>query len=363
MNIYILVGTRPNFIKITQFKTLCKKHYNNIKLTIVHTGQHSQENMSSVFFNQFNLIPDYYLNISNSSPNQQIAEIMVRLEELCATIGKPDWLLVPGDVNSTLAGALFANKSGIKLAHIEAGLRSHDRTMPEEFNRILTDQLSNLFFVTEESAIKNLIHEGFPEKNIHFVGNTMIDTLMAFDSQIEESQILNELTINDKNFVLMTLHRPATVDNLAGLNKLFELLDYLTNEYNIIFPIHPRTINNIKNLGLNQRLENFPNLIKTEPLNYFSFQKLVKTCSFILTDSGGIQEESTFVGKPCLTLRPNTERPVTLEIGTNTLIKWEVNEIIDCIQTIKNKTYKTGKIPPNWDGQSTRRILDVLAKQ
>ncbi len=362
MKILILVGTRPNFIKVTRFKKICKERYPNVNIEIVHTGQHYDEKMADVFFKQFDLLPDHFLNIKVGSPNQQIAEIMVRLEELCANIGKPDWLLVPGDVNSTLAGALFANKSGIKLGHIEAGLRSHDRTMPEEFNRILTDQLADVFFVTEQSGYDHLMREGYPEAKIHFVGNTMIDTMVAFSNEIDNSQIREELSVANQEFVLMTRHRPATVDNKEELTKLFDLIDHLLVRYKIIFPIHPRTIKNIQNFGLNDRLEKAKGLICTEPLDYFSFQKLIKECSFIVTDSGGIQEESTFVGKPCLTLRPNTERPVTIDIGSNTLLPFDINLLKEMIQKIEMGQYKKGAIPKMWDGHATERILEVVAK-
>lgn len=361
MKIYILVGTRPNFIKVTRFKEIAKKNHPNIAISIIHTGQHYDEKMADVFFKQFNLIPDHYLNISPASANKQIADIMIKLEDLIQQIGKPDIFLVPGDVNSTLAGALFCNKNGIKLAHIESGLRSFDRTMPEEFNRILTDELSDLYFVTEPSGIDQLRIEKRDEKKIHFVGNTMIDTMVAFENEIESSPILKELNITS-NFILMTMHRPATVDDKKEMEKLLELIDYLSEKYMIVFPIHPRTIKNAKDFGLHDRLTQNKKLICTEPLDYFAFQKLVKKCAFILTDSGGIQEESTFRLKPCLTLRPNTERPVTVDVGSNTLLSFELNEVKKYITQIENGTYKKGKVPELWDGKSTERILEILNK-
>lgn len=272
MKVLILVGTRPNFIKVTQFKKVCKARFPAISINVVHTGQHYDEKMADVFFKQFDLVPDYFLNIKVGSPNQQIAEIILKLEQLCDTIGKPDLMLVPGDVNSTLAGAIFANKAGIKLGHIEAGLRSHDRTMPEEFNRIVTDQLSDLFFVTEQSGYDHLLKEGFPENKVHFVGNTMIDTMVAFSDEINQSNVITELGLNGQEFVLMTMHRPATVDNKEELIKLFDLIDFLSSRYKIVFPIHPRTIKNIQNLGLSKRLELANQLICSEPLDYFSFK-------------------------------------------------------------------------------------------
>ncbi|MBI3517788.1 MAG: UDP-N-acetylglucosamine 2-epimerase (non-hydrolyzing) [Bacteroidetes bacterium] len=362
MNIHILIGTRPNFIKVTQFKAVAKKYYPNFKITIIHTGQHYDEKMADVFFRQFNLVPDYYLNITPASANKQIADIMIRLEDLMIEIGKPDILLVPGDVNSTLAGALFANKNNIKLAHIEAGLRSFDRTMPEEYNRLIADELSDVFFVTEPSGLKHLQTEGKDQNAVYYVGNTMIDTMIAFEKEIEASLILNDLRIDQQKFVLMTMHRPATVDNRVELEKLISLIDHITETYKVVFPIHPRTIKNAKEFDLYERISANSNLICTDPLDYFAFQKLIKECSFILTDSGGIQEESTFCQKPCLTLRPNTERPVTVDEGTNTLLPFEIEVVKKYINEIENGNYKRGVIPKWWDGMATERILKAISE-
>jgi UDP-N-acetylglucosamine 2-epimerase (non-hydrolysing) len=318
--------------------------------------------MADVFFKQFDLRPDYFLNIAPASANKQIADIMIKLEELVDTIGKPDLLLVPGDVNSTLAGALFANKHQIKLGHIEAGLRSFDRTMPEEFNRLITDELSDLFFVTEPSGEEHLLSEGKPASAIHYVGNTMIDTMVAFEKEINDSPILEKLEIGTNDFVLMTMHRPATVDNKNELQKLIDLIDEMSKKYKVVFPIHPRTVKNAKEFGLYERLINNSNLISTDPLDYFSFQKLVKQSRFILTDSGGIQEESTFLGVPCLTLRNNTERPVTCTEGTNTLVKFEMNEILGYVQQIEEGRYKKGTVLKGWDGHATERILEAITR-
>lgn len=362
MILYILIGTRPNFIKVTQFKKVASKLYPQVNVKIIHTGQHYDEKMADVFFKQFSLEPDYYLNIKPASANKQIAEIMIKLEELITKIGKPDLFLVPGDVNSTLAGALFANKLNIKLGHIEAGLRSYDRTMPEEYNRLVTDELSNLFFVTEPSGKRHLISEGKNKSAIHYVGNTMIDTMVAFEDEIEKSGILTELGIKEDKFILMTMHRPATVDSPVELDRLITLIEYVTQTYKVIFPIHPRTIKNSKEFNLYQRITFNKNLICTEPLDYFAFQKLIKNCSFILTDSGGIQEESTFRQKPCLTLRPNTERPVTVDEGTNTLLPFDLDLVKKYISQIEDGAYKKGRIPELWDGKATERILKVLSE-
>lgn len=361
MNILVIIGTRPNFIKVTRFKEVASK-FSNLNVKIAHTGQHYDTNMADVFFEQFKLVPDYFLEVNKGSANAQIAEIMVKLEDLINTNFKPDLIMVVGDVNSTLAGAITANKLGIKLAHVESGLRSFDHSMPEEHNRILTDKITDLFFVTEPSGLKNLLNDGVPESQIKFVGNTMIDTLVKFSSEIDQSDILDKLNIKDKPYVLTTLHRPATVDSEEGLNKLILLFESLSKAYQIVFPIHPRTINNLKKFNLYSNLLQNKHLIITDPLDYFAFQKLIKYSQFVLTDSGGIQEESTFLQVPCLTLRNNTERPVTCTQGTNTLVKFEIDEINQRINAIKNNTYKKGTIPEFWDGKSTERIFDAISK-
>jgi UDP-N-acetylglucosamine 2-epimerase (non-hydrolysing) len=359
--VLIVIGTRPNFIKVTQFKKESAL-FPNIDLKIVHTGQHYDEKMADIFFSQFNLVPDYFLNITHGSAVSQIADIMVKLENLVNNDFKPDLMIVVGDVNSTLAGALTANKLGIKMAHLESGLRSFDETMPEEFNRIITDNLADHFFVTEPSGLKHLLSDGKKESRVHFVGNTMIDTLVAFQNEIEASDILDKLNLESSPFVLLTMHRPATVDSEEGLNKLLVLIETLSKKYKIVFPIHPRTLKKLEEFKLKDRVEKNSNLKLTEPLDYFAFQKLIKYSKFILTDSGGIQEESTFVKVPCLTLRPNTERPVTVTEGTNTLVTFDLEVILGLIAQIENGTYKKGVIPHNWDGQSTKRIFEIISK-
>ncbi len=359
--ILVVIGTRPNFIKVTQFKKVVA-NYKNIDLKIVHTGQHFDHKMADVFFTQFNLIPDYFLNITTTaSANTQIAEIMMKLEQLVITEFKPDLIMVVGDVNSTVAAAITANKLNIKIAHVESGLRSYDKTMPEEHNRIITDNITNYFLVTEQSGWDNLINDGVDERNLFFVGNTMIDTMVAFEKEIEESDILNTLQLEQKKYVLITMHRPATVDTKEGLRKLLDLLLHISKSYKIVFPVHPRTLKNIENFNLKQEFEAIEKLIFTQPLDYFAFQKLIKYSKFILTDSGGIQEESTFLKIPCLTLRPNTERPITCTEGTNTLIPFELETIKSYLNEIENGTYKKGSIPKFWDGKATERIFEQLS--
>ena len=359
--ILIIIGTRPNFIKVTQFKRIAQ-NYKNIELKIAHTGQHYDAKMSDIFFEQFGLIPDYFMNIPQASPNTQMAEIMLRLEDIIKNKFTPDLIIVPGDVNSTFAAALTANKMGIKIAHLESGLRSFDRTMPEEINRILTDEITDYYFVTEQSGIDHLKEEN-KKGEIVFVGNTMIDTMIAFEENIQTSPIMESLKLEKNKFVLMTIHRPALVDNKQEVEKLLSLIKHLSENYKIVFPIHPRTVNNLKKFDLLNEFESISNLILSEPMDYFAFQKLIANTKFILTDSGGIQEESTFRKVPCLTLRPNTERPITITMGTNKLIQFDLDEIKNEIKSIENGTYKKGEIPPLWDGKATERIMEFINKE
>jgi len=328
------------------------------EIQIVHTGQHYDNKMADIFFEQFELTPDFYLNIAPASPNSQMAEIMQKFEEVLLE-QKPDMVFVVGDVNSTFAAAFTAHKCGIKLAHIESGLRSFDRSMPEEINRLLTDEISDYFFVTEESGISNLLNEKKSKNQIFEVGNTMIDTLVAFEDKIQQSTIVETLGIQKQKFVLTTMHRPATVDSEKGLAQLLEVFTLICQSYQLVFPIHPRTVKRAEEFGLYSSFKSNANLILCEPLDYFAFQKLIADCAFVITDSGGIQEETTFRQKPCLTLRPNTERPITTTIGSNTLVSFEIEEIKRYIQSIKNNTYKQGVIPDKWDGHSSKRILEI----
>jgi len=358
--VLIVIGTRPNFIKVTQFK----KHfecYADMEAVIVHTGQHYDETMADVFFRQFGLIPDHFLNIGKGTANQQMAEIMKSLEKLILEIA-PNLVIVVGDVNSTLAAAITANKIHIPIAHLESGLRSGDKSMPEEINRIITDKITDYFFITEQSGMDHLIAEGQDKEALHFVGNTMIDTMVAHEKEIEESQIIEQLGLKPKEFVLMTMHRPATVDHEEELEKLLSLMEMVTQRYDLIFPIHPRTVKNIERFEMKERLEAIKRLHLTEPMGYFSFQKLVKHSAFILTDSGGIQEESTYRQVPCLTLRPNTERPITVTLGSNELVTFDLEVLKKKIEEISSGAFKQGKVPPLWDGKATERIVKLLDK-
>ena len=358
--IIIVVGTRPNFIKITQFEKEFAKYPGEFEYTLIHTGQHHDTEMSEVFFKELKLkVPDIYLNISRSSTGEQIGVIIEKLSELFIEI-KPDLVIVAGDVNSTLAAGISANKCGVKLAHLESGLRSGDWSMPEEINRVLVDKITDEFFVTEESGIKNLQSEDHISGNIHFVGNTMIDAIVAFENDISSSKIMQRLNIKPKEFVLLTMHRPANVDTKQKLLGLIEIIDFILKDSKIVFPVHPRTMKMLKMFGLEKEIESRTDLLIIKPLGYLDFQNLIANARVVLTDSGGIQEETTFHKIPCLTLRENTERPSTLTYGNNKLVPFDVDIIKKEMALILDDKLKPGQIPPLWDGKATERIVEVL---
>lgn len=339
---------------------LFQQHTDTFEHRILHTGQHYDANMKDTFLKQLQMENIFYaLGIMHGNPAEQIGSIISETSKVCLE-WKPDMMLVVGDVNSTIAAAIAANKTNTKLAHIESGLRSNDRTMPEEINRILTDALADMLFVTEESGIKNLEDERKPASQIHFVGNTMIDTLLYFDAGIEESEILEKLHLKKQEYVLMTIHRPSNVDEEAPLNKLLELLENISQKYKVVFPIHPRTVGNLKKFDLDIEFASLKNILLIEPLDYFSFQKLIKYCKLVITDSGGIQEETTFRKIPCFTLRENTERPSTITLGTNELIPFDTELISKKISEVEAGKHKHGKIPPLWDGKASERIIEIL---
>ena len=357
MNISIIIGTRPNFIKVTQFKKHAVKYGHNIK--IIHTGQHYDKNMSTVFFDQFGLVPDRFFELKSKNQMQQVGEIMANLEQEF-TENRPDLVLVPGDVNSTFAGAFVANRMGIKIGHIESGLRSFDREMPEEINRILTDEITDVYFITEPSGIENLTKEGKDPKKIQYVGNTMIDTLVAFEEKIEACPVLEDFNLVENDFFLVTIHRPSNVDNVEGLRKVNHILNHISKSRKVIFPIHPRTKKMMLEYDLFSDLEASENIIFSDPMDYFQFQKLIKSCKAIVTDSGGIQEEATFRQKPCITLRNNTERPITTQIGSNVLCKLSIDDVSAHIDQIEAGNWKKGEIPKYWDGAATQRIFEAI---
>ncbi len=353
MKIFIIVGTRPNIVKITRFKQAALE-FRDLNIEIVHTGQHYDRMMMDVFFVQFGLKPDFQLTLRGNDVASQMGYMMADLAALLAT-HKPDLVIVPGDVNSTLVAGLTAHRSNIPVAHLEAGLRSNDRQMTEEINRILVDQIADLHFVTEQSGLENLKREGVSDEKVHFVGNTMIDALVGFRRQIEASQILEELNIKPGEFFLATMHRPSNVDYSDGLLFLYDLLKQLCTYKPVVFPVHPRTRKRFEDFGLLAELNAINDLLFIEPQEYFAFQKLVATADVVITDSGGIQEETTFYGIPCVTLRDNTERPITCTSGTNRLVPRDMDEIQKAISFPK-----TGTIPPLWDGYATERVLNVI---
>ena len=354
--IVIVVGTRPNLVKITQFKKEVQK-FENLELKLVHTGQHSNAKMSDVFLEQFQIEIDYFLGITANTPNQLIGEIITKLEGVLLEY-QPDLVLCVGDVNSTLATAICTNKLQIKLGHIESGLRSNDRLMPEEINRILTDEITDICFVTEQSGLINLLESGKKQEEIEFVGNTMIDTLVAFQTKIDDSNVLIENQLEPESYFLVTLHRPSNVDTKENLLRVINLLKAISKVKKVVFPIHPRTQNNLKKFNLYNQFLEIENIIILSPQDYFSFQKLIKHSFCVITDSGGIQEETTFQQIPCITLRENTERPSTLIEGTNVLLKFDEDAVLKSVKTIGEGTFKKGTIPKLWDGKATVRILE-----
>jgi len=375
--VLLVVGARPNFMKAAPILHEFNNN-SNFSSVLVHTGQHYDYEMSSSFFNELNLSrPDIYLGVGSGTHAEQTGRIMIEFEKVCLK-EKPNLVIVVGDVNSTVACALVASKFLIPVAHVEAGLRSFDRTMPEEINRLLTDQLSDFLFTTCEDANQNLIREGIPEDKIYFVGNVMIDTLMQHIKLAKNSKILENLGLkhdhNTKKYALLTLHRPSNVDNPSILNGIFEALLSLSKTIPIIFPVHPRTLKQIKKFKLNRMINYVKDLslrnvnmqeqklLALPSLGYLDFLRLMSKASLVLTDSGGIQEETTILGVPCLTLRNNTERPITVKEGTNIVVGNSPDKILSAsIAVLENKIIKKRR-PKYWDGKAAKRIVNILTK-
>ncbi|HEX5624445.1 MAG TPA: UDP-N-acetylglucosamine 2-epimerase (non-hydrolyzing) [Saprospiraceae bacterium] len=362
MKIIQVVGARPNFMKVAPIHKALQA-YPQVQDLLVHTGQHTEAAMSDVFFKQLGLkLPDFFLGVTADSPNAMVAKIMLEFEKILVE-EKPDRVVVVGDVNSTLACALTAARCGVPVAHVEAGLRSWDRDMPEEINRILTDQISDDLFVTEAQAVKNLRNENIPEEKIHFVGNCMIDSLVSLLPIVDANPIASELKLRDEPFALMTMHRPSNVDTDAGLEKLLHLIRSVAASVKLLFPVHPRTKNRLEHFGKWKALNSIPNLVCTGPLGYVEFIRLLKSCELILTDSGGVQEESTFLNVPCLTFRKSTERPVTVEIGTNILLDdLDVDQTMQEVAKLLKGHRKPASVPELWDGRAAERIASILVK-
>jgi UDP-N-acetylglucosamine 2-epimerase (non-hydrolysing) len=351
MKVCHVVGTRPNYMKAAPVIRALQRR-SGVEQILVHTGQHYDFNMSDVFFQQLEIpAPDINLKVGSSSHAQQTGEVMIRFEQVVIE-QKPDIVLVYGDVNSTIAAALVSSKLGIKIGHVEAGLRSFDRTMPEEINRILTDQLSDLLFTPSIDGNINLAREGVSAEKIFLVGNVMIDTLVRMLPNAVE-RVPQSLP---KRYALVTLHRPSNVDDLEWLAGMLDTLNGLSDELSVIFPVHPRTRQRIENLG-----RSFGDAVQLlDPLPYLEFLALQKNATVVITDSGGIQEETTFLGVPCLTVRENTERPVTIELGTNELVGRDLKRIAAAIESVLRGGRKPTSAPPYWDGKAAERIADVI---
>lgn len=368
LKIINVVGSRPNFVKISSLVNEIKR-YKDIQSILVHTGQHYDDNLSDVFFQDLDIPePDINLGVGSGSYAFQITETMKRFNQVCLDF-KPDLVVVVGDVNATLACALSATKLGIKVAHIEAGLRSFDHSMPEEINRVITDAVSSFLFTTEESASNNLMREGIPGDRIFFVGNLMIETLIRFREQAFQSPILGQMNLIDSPHALLTLHRPSNVDDLDNLSTLIGAVREVGKEVPVLFPAHPRTRQSIERYDLLKNLKviwgeplpvEAPGIYLLEPLRYLDFLHLMDNSSLVLTDSGGIQEETSYLGRPCLTLRENTERPVTITHGTNRLVGRDHDLILQESFRILNENLAKSQPIKLWDEKVAQRIVNVI---
>ena len=360
MNILNIVGARPNFMKVAP---LHRAFLTNPAITskIVHTGQHYDARMSDLFFNQLELPqPDYYLGVVGVTHTEQMADNMLKFETVM-TRERPDWVLVVGDVTSTLACALVAVRMGVRVAHVEAGLRSGDRRMPEEINRILTDNLADQLFVTEQAGLDNLRWEGVADEKIHFVGNVMIDSLVHYRRKANDLNTVGTLGLLPGQYVLMTMHRPANVDHERGLRSIVQIVENTALHRTVLFPVHPRTRANLGSFGLMDRLTSIQNVRLLEPQGYLEFLNLMEHAAIVITDSGGVQEETTYLQVPCLTFRDSTERPVTVDLGTNQLLADLNPETVrHHVAEILAGRVKAGIVPPLWDGQAAGRIAEVL---
>lgn len=360
IKIFLIAGTRPNFMKLAPLYFELKKHVEVFETSIMHTGEHCDYIMSKVFFEQFGLPePDFFLEVGSGSQAYQAGNIMIMAEQIMQE-HRPDMVVVFGDANSAMAGAIAASKLCIPVAHVEAGLRSFDLTMPEEVNRIVSDTLADMLFTTCDDANLNLIKAGISVEKIFLVGNIMIDTLKHFLPMAEKSNILDRYGLEDKNYILMTLHRSSNVDDLENLGKIAEIISVSAEHCKIVFPIHPRTRERLNAQGRHGSILNNLNVVLSEPLSYFDFVKLQKHARLVMTDSGGVQEETTFLGVPCLTLRKNTERPVTIIDGTNKVTGFDLDKIISKIEYYSQGGVISRRRPILWDGQTAERIVRIL---
>jgi UDP-N-acetylglucosamine 2-epimerase (non-hydrolysing) len=357
MKILHVVGARPNFIKVAPVRRALAGR-DKVSQILVHTGQHYDAFMSDVFFQQLEIPePDFNLGVGSASHAQQTAEIMQHLEPVVLD-NRPDLLLVYGDVNSTVAAALVCSKLLVPIGHVEAGLRSFDRTMPEEINRILTDRLADYLFTPSIDGNKNLLQEGVSPEKIHLVGNVMIDTLIRLLPRADTPKFLEHLSLVGQPYAVVTLHRPSNVDDPAELRRILETLSEIAGEIPVIFPVHPRTREVMREIAIDSLSLR---LHLVEPVGYLEFLGLQRKAAFVITDSGGIQEETTFLGIPCLTVRENTERPVTVQLGSNILVGRDMDQLKMEVGRILSGKGKIGTVPPLWDGKAGDRIADVIA--
>lgn len=355
-----VVGARPNFVKIAPVHKAFVRHAGSVNHLVCHTGQHFDDKLSRVFFEELEIPePDFYLGVGSGTHAGQTARIMMAVEQVFEA-EKPDLVIVPGDVNSTMAACLVAVKMGIPTAHIESGLRSFDRTMPEEINRIVTDTLSDMLFVSEKSGLTNLKNEGINDEKVFFTGNVMIDSLVNCMPGIMKSAVHEKLGIVTGNYILATFHRPSNVDNKESLKALVKFLNFCSSLKKVIFPVHPRTEKMLNQYSL---MEDFSSGITlTGPLGYIDFLALTRGASLVVTDSGGIQEETTFLSVPCLTVRESTERPVTVTEGTNYLAGTRLDGLEPIVTDMLAGRGKKGAIPELWDGRASERIVDIVVK-
>jgi len=354
-----VVGARPNFMKVAPIhrRMAADPHFQPV---LLHTGQHYDAKMSHTFFVELEMPePDLYLGVGSGTHAEQTAAVMVAVEKIFMQ-ERPDWVLVVGDVNSTLAVSLVAAKLHIPIAHVESGLRSMDRTMPEEINRLLTDRISDLFFITEQSGWDHLIEEGTDPGKMHLVGNVMIDSLVEHLGKSRSSTIQQELGVQAHQYALMTLHRPSNVDNPQVLRRILSAVEILQQETPIVFPIHPRTRKMVSQFGFDPLIRSLDRLLLAEPLGYLAFLRLMSQARYVITDSGGIQEETTYLNIPCLTLRENTERPITITLGSNRLVPLTVDAMVHYAREALAGRLERKAIPPLWDGQAGQRIVEVF---
>ncbi len=356
--IILVVGARPNFMKIAPLYAELRRR--GVSQLLLHTGQHYDKNMSKVFFEDLGMPePDIYLGIGSGSHAEQTSKVMVEFEKVCIE-RKPSMVVVVGDVNSTIACSMVAAKLWIPTAHVEAGLRSFDRKMPEEINRILTDTICDLLLTPSLDANENLLKEGVEEHKIHFVGNIMIDSLMINLERAQNCEVHERLNIEKGNYGVVTFHRPSNVDVKEAFERILTALEVVGEKIPLVLPLHPRTNKQAEKFGLSERLRSIPNIVITEPAGYLDFVALMSSSKIVLTDSGGLQEETTALGIPCITLRENTERPITVTEGTNIIVGNDTNTIIStAIETLDNGG-KSGRIPNLWDGKTASRISDII---